>query len=41
MINGGRIVLSAPLDDILRSHSSRDSSFAAHVGLGPAPESRA
>jgi ABC-2 type transport system ATP-binding protein len=41
MINGGRIVLSAPLDDILRSHSSLDSCFAAHVGIGPSPESRA
>jgi ABC-type Na+ transport system ATPase subunit NatA len=38
MISQGKVVLSAPLDAILRSHRSLDEAFLAHVGANPASE---
>ena len=38
MIRGGRIALSAPLEDIRESHSSLDEAFHAHVGTVAEPE---
>ena len=38
MISHGRIVLSAPLDVIRRSHRSLDEAFVAHVGEAAAPD---
>jgi hypothetical protein len=40
MIRSGRVVLSAPLDEIKRTHTTLDDAFLAHAGTsassGPA-----
>lgn len=38
MIRAGRIVLSAPLEDIRRSHRTLDEAFLAHAGMAASPD---
>lgn len=38
IINGGRIALCAPIEEVRRSHASLDAAFHAHAGAAPARE---